>query len=68
MYNGKYVHLTKSGHSKIHRFGKGYKMILGHSVGPVVKNLPASAGDMDLITGPGRSHVYGAAKPMHHNY
>ena len=68
MYNGKYVHLTKSGHSKIHRFGKGYKMILGHSVGPVVKNLPASAGYMDLITGPGRFHVYGAAKPTHHNY
>ena len=25
--------------------------------GPRVKNLPASAGDMDLIPGPGRSHV-----------
>ena len=25
--------------------------------GPLVKNLPASAGDMGLIPGPGRSHV-----------
>ena len=25
--------------------------------GPVVKNLPANAGDVDLIIGPGRSHV-----------
>ena len=57
VYNGKYMHLTKSGHSKIHRFGKGYKMTLGHPVCAVVKNLPASARDMDLITDPGRSHV-----------
>ena len=25
--------------------------------GPVVKSLPASAGDMDSIPGPGRSHM-----------
>ena len=25
--------------------------------GPVVKNLPASAGDMGLIPGPGRFHM-----------
>jgi len=29
----------------------------GHPGGPVVKNLPASAGDMGLIPGPGRSHM-----------
>ena len=27
------------------------------SSGPVVKNLPANAGDMSLIRSPGRSHV-----------
>ena len=27
------------------------------SVGPVVKNLPADAGDLGSIPGPGRSHV-----------
>ena len=28
--------------------------------GPVVKNLPANAGDMGLIPGPGRSHMPGS--------
>ena len=25
--------------------------------GPVVRNLPANAGDMGLVPGPGRSHM-----------
>ena len=29
----------------------------GSSGGSVVKNLPANAGDMDLIPDPGRSHI-----------
>ena len=29
----------------------------GHPGGPVVKNPPASAWDMGLIPGPGRSHI-----------
>ena len=35
----------------------------GFPGGPVVKNLPASAGDTGLIPGPGRSHMHGASKP-----
>ena len=31
--------------------------IKGFPGDPVVKNLPASAGDMDLIPGPGRFHI-----------
>ena len=34
----------------------------GFPGGPVVKNLPANAEDVGLITGPGRFH-----KPVHHN-
>ena len=37
------------------RFLKKWK--IGLSGGPVVKNLPASAGDMDSILGPGRFHM-----------
>ena len=34
------------------------KVLLGDfSGGPVVKDLPANAGDVGLIPGPGRSHV-----------
>ena len=36
--------------------------------GPVVKNLPANAGDMGSIPGPGRSTWFGATKPMCHSY
>ena len=28
--------------------------------GPVDKNMPANAGDMGLILGPGRSHMLGS--------
>ena len=31
--------------------------------GSVVKNLPANAGDMSLIPGPGRSHMPQSKKP-----
>ena len=36
--------------------------------GAVVKNLPANAGDMGSIPGPGRSTCYRATKPLCHNY
>ena len=36
--------------------------------GPVVKNLPANAGDLGSIPGPGRSHMLQGPKPMCHNY
>ena len=36
--------------------------------GPGVKNVPADAGVRDSIPGPGRSHMLGGAKPVHHNY
>ena len=36
--------------------------------GPVVKKLPANAGDMGLIPGPGGSNMLGATKPVHHNH
>lgn len=32
------------------------KATLGTSGGPVVKSMPASAGDMGLVPGPGRFH------------
>ena len=35
---------------------------------PVVKNLPANAGDMGLIPDPGRSYMTVSNKPMYHNY
>ena len=38
------------------------------SGGAVDKNLPAKAGDMGLIPGPGRSHRFRATKSMYHNY
>ena len=34
--------------------------MLGFSVGPVVKNPPANAGDTGSIPGPGRSHIPGS--------
>ena len=40
----------------------------GFPCGSVVKSLPASAGDMDTIPDPGRSHMPRATKPMCHNY
>ena len=33
------------------------QLCLGLPDGPVVKNLPANAGDMGLIPAPGRSHM-----------
>ena len=36
--------------------------------GPVVKNPPANAGDMDLIPSPGNSTCHEATKPVGHNY
>ena len=36
--------------------------------GTVVKNPPASAGDMDSIPGLGRPTCHGTAKPVSHNY
>ena len=36
--------------------------------GTVDKNLPANAGDMGSIPGPGRFHMPRATKLMHHNY
>ena len=36
--------------------------------GPVVENMPASAGDTGLISGLRRFHIHRATKPMHHNY
>ena len=41
--------------------------MMGFPGDSVVKNLPASAGDTDLIPGIGRFHCHGATKPMHHN-
>ena len=35
---------------------------------PVVKNLPANAGNMGSIPAPGRFHMPRATKPMHHSY
>ena len=40
----------------------------GFSGGSVVKNLPANAGDWDLIPGLGRFHMLGAAKLVYHSY
>ena len=37
------------------------------SAGPVGKNLPANAGDMGSMPGPGRSMCCGAAKPKRHS-
>ena len=36
--------------------------------GPVVKNLPANAGDMGSTPDPRRPHMHGATKPVHHNF
>ena len=35
--------------------------------GPVVKNLPANAGDTGLIPGPEIPHASEQLKPVHHN-
>ena len=40
----------------------------GSPGGSVDKNPAANAGDMDLIPGPGGSHMLRAAKPVHRNY
>ena len=46
-------------------------LVRNHSTGlpyaTVDKNPTASAGDMDLISAPGRFHTQGAPKPTHHN-
>ena len=44
------------------------KSIWGFSGGIVVKNPPASTGDMGSSPGPGRSHMCRATKPLRHNY
>ena len=39
--------------------------------GPVVKNQPATVGDLDLIPPQGRSYIHGVAtttEPTSHNY
>ena len=36
--------------------------------GTVDKNLPASAGDMGLIPGPGRFHMHVTTQPVNHSY
>ena len=36
--------------------------------GLVIKNLPDSEGDTDLIPGPGGSHLLGATRILRHNY
>ena len=36
--------------------------------GPVVKNVPASAGDTGSVSDPGRFHMQRATKSMHHSY
>ena len=33
-----------------------------------VKNLPAHAGSMGSVPGLGRSHIWGAIKPLHQHY
>ena len=38
-------------------FGMHQKIRWDFCCGPVVKNTPANAGDMDLIPSPGRSHM-----------
>ena len=40
----------------------------GFTGGSVVKNLPPGAGDMGSVLDPGRSHMWGATKPVRHNY
>ena len=44
------------------------KHIEDTSGGPVVKKLPANAGDIGSIPGLERSHNRRTSKPMHHNY
>ena len=34
----------------------------------MVKNSPATSGDMGLVPDPGGSHMLGATEPMNHNY
>ena len=36
--------------------------------GPVVKSLPANAGDLGSLPGPGRYHMPWATKPVSHSY
>ena len=38
----------------------------GFPGGPLVKNLPANAGDTGSILGPGRYHMPRASKPVCH--
>ena len=44
----------------------GLKWDLGFSGGSVIKNLPASAGDVGLIPGWGRSSGQGNGNPLHY--
>ena len=41
----------------------GRKLDLNFPGGAVDKNLPANAGDMGLISGPGRFHIHGEFSP-----
>ena len=45
-----------------------YKILRGFPGDSVVKNPPANAGDMASIPVLGRCHIYGATKPVHHDY
>ena len=55
---------TKTQHSQINKYLKNRDF----PGGPVVKNLPANAGDMGSIPGPGNSLMLQSDMPMCHNY
>ena len=61
----KMVHIKKKTLKNIKKNKIKFLDFLG---GPVVKNLPANAGDKGSIPGPGRFRMCGSAKPGRHNY
>ena len=52
IYKSKQRHFSKYGYNP-----RKKQLCLGFPGGPVVKNLPANAGDMGSIPAPGRSHM-----------
>ena len=48
-------------------FTEAYSLIWGFPGGSVVKNLPASAGDLGSIPGSGRSPGEGNGNPLQHS-
>ena len=52
-----YIVSTNMRFSSFQRDSKKVKEMKGFPGGPVVKNLPARAGDMGSIPDPGRSHL-----------